>query len=81
MRDNFEDELTPPTQPSGNRMPPPKVPGTAIAAAAPTPLPPRRSRPSHIDDPNAIRRLLTRTLDVVDSVADAVAEGLGFRHT
>jgi hypothetical protein len=81
MRDDFADEFTPPTQSSGARVPPPKVPGTAIATAAPAPLPPRRSRETYIADPNAIRRFVARVFDAVDSVADTVAEGLGLRHT
>jgi len=80
MRDNFEDDFTPPTQSSSDRVPPPKIPGTAIAAAS-APLPPRRPREMRVDDPNAIRRFVARALDVVDSVADTVAEGLGLRHT
>jgi hypothetical protein len=79
--DSFEDDLTPPTQPSGARMPPPKVPGTAIAAATPAPLPPRRAREMRLEDANVIQRFISRTLDVVDSMADSVAEGLGLRHT
>jgi hypothetical protein len=79
--DSFEDDLTPPTQPSGAYMPPPKVPGTAIAAATPAPLPPRRSREMRLEDANVIQRFISRTLDVVDSMADSVAEGLGLRHT
>jgi hypothetical protein len=81
MRDHFEDDFTPRTQPSGARVPPPKIPGTAIATASPAPLPPRRSRETYIEDPNAVRRLVARMLDAVDSVADTVAEGLGLRRT
>jgi hypothetical protein len=81
MRDYFESDFTPPTQSSSDRVPPPKVPGTAIATAAPAPLPPRRPREMRVEDPNAIRRLIARTLDMVDSVADTVAEGLGLRRT
>jgi hypothetical protein len=81
MRDNFEDDFTPPTQSSGEGMPPPKIPGTAIAAAAPAPRPPHRSLGMTIEDPNAIRRIVARALDLVDSVADTVAEGLGLRRT
>jgi hypothetical protein len=69
MRDYFEDDLTPPTQSSSARVPPPKVPGTAIATEM------------YMEDPNAVRRLVARMLDAVDSVADTVAEGLGLRHT
>ena len=81
MRDHFEGEFTPPTESSGQHVPPPKVPGTAIATAAPAPLPSHRPREMRIEDPNAIRRLVARALDAVDSVADTVAEGLGLRRT
>ncbi len=81
MRDDFEDGFTPPTEPSGQLVPPPKIPGTAVAAATPAPLQPRRARDSTLGDANAIRRLIARTLDAVDNVADAVAEGLGLRRT
>lgn len=81
MRDDFEDDFTPPTQSSSDLVPPPKIPGTAIAAATPAPLPPRRPREMRVEDPNAIRRFVARALDIVDSVADTVAEGLGLRHT
>ena len=74
------DDFIPETQPSGALVPPNKPPGTAIATAAPLPpnRQPRYARSLH--DPNAIRRLLTRTLDVVDEIADAVAGGLGLRN-
>ena len=81
MRDDFEDDFTPPTQPSGELVPPPKIPGTAVAAATPAPIPPRHARDSLRHDPNVIRRFIARTLDAVDNVADAVAEGLGLRRT
>lgn len=81
MRDYFEGDFSPPVQSSSDRVPPPKVPGTAIATAAPAPLPPRRPRELHVEDANAIRRFVSRALDMVDSVADTVAEGLGLRHT
>jgi hypothetical protein len=81
MRDYFENDFTPPTQSSSDRVPPPKVPGTAIATAAPAPLPPRRPREMRVEDPNVVRRFIARTLDMVDSVADTVAEGLGLRRT
>ena len=81
MRDYFENDFTPPTQSSSDRVPPPKIPGTAIATAAPAPLPPRRPREMRVEDPNVVRRVIARTLDMVDSVADTVAEGLGLRRT
>jgi hypothetical protein len=81
MHADFEDGFTPPTQPSGELVPPPKIPGTAVAAATPAPLPPRRARDSASRNPNVIRQFISRTLDAVDNVADAVAEGLGLRRT
>jgi hypothetical protein len=38
----MEDDPTPPTQPFGDLVPPPKVPPTALALASPAPLPHRR---------------------------------------
>jgi hypothetical protein len=73
------EDFTPPTQPSDDLVPPPKVPGTAIATSAPEPPRPPR-HPRSLRDPNPIRRLLTGALDLVDDLADAVAGGLGLRH-
>jgi hypothetical protein len=74
------EDFTPQTQPSGALVPPNKPPGTAVATSAPL-LPSRE--PRHVRtlrDSNAILRFLSRTLDVVDEMADAVAGGLGLRH-
>jgi hypothetical protein len=73
------EDFTPETQPSGSLVPPTKPPGTAIATSAPLP-PNRQPRVRTLHDPNVIRRFLTRTLDVVDEFADAVAGGLGLRN-
>jgi hypothetical protein len=73
------EDYTPPTQPSGALVPPPKVPGTALATASPAPLPHRPSRQT-LSDPNVIRRLIQQTLDAVDDLADTLAEGLGLRR-
>lgn len=82
MYDDFEDGFTPPTQPSGELVPPPKIPGTAVAAATPAPVPPRRVRDSaSLREATVFRQFISRTLDAVDNVADAVAEGLGLRRT
>lgn len=81
MHADFEDGFTPPTQPSGELVPPPKIPGTAVAAATPAPIPPHPARAWASRDPSVIRRFISRTLDAVDNVADAVAEGLGLRRT
>jgi hypothetical protein len=74
------EDYIPQTQPSGALVPPNKPPGTAIATAAPLPpnRQPRHARAFH--DPNPIRRFITRTLNVVDEVADAVAGGFGLRR-
>jgi hypothetical protein len=77
------DDLTPfpPTQPSGALVPPPKVPGTAVAAAAPAPLP-GQPRPARVPfmRRDAFAQFLERTLDAVDELADTVAAGLGLRQ-
>jgi len=73
------EDFIPPTQPSDSLVPPPKVPGTAIATSAPEPPRPPR-HPRSFRDPNPIRRFITSTLDFVDDVADAVAGGLGLRR-
>ncbi|MEP6492514.1 MAG: hypothetical protein ABJF01_07545 [bacterium] len=75
------DEFTPPTQPFGALVPPPKVPGTAIATASPAPLPHRPAPLSRtLSDQNVFRRLVQQTLDAVDDLADTLAEGLGLRR-
>jgi hypothetical protein len=74
------EDYIPETQPSGALVPPNKPPGTAIATSAPVP-PSRQPRHTRtFRDPNPIRRFLTRTLNVVDEMADAVAGGLGLRR-
>lgn len=75
------DDITPPTQPSGALVPPPKFPGTAIAAATPAPLP---GRPQQRRVPfmrrDAWSQFLERAFDAVDELADTVAAGLGLRQ-
>ena len=73
------DDYIPETQPSGALVPPNKPPGTAVATSAPLP-PSREPLARTLRDSNVIRRFLSRTFDVVDEVADAVAGGLGLRH-
>lgn len=75
----MEDDPTPPTDPFGELVPPPKVPPTALALASPAPLPHRRPSAPDLYDASALQRLITQTLDLVDSIADTVAEGLGLR--
>jgi hypothetical protein len=74
--DDFEQ---PPTQPYGSLVPPTKVPGTALALATPPP-PPRRSTRRTMAHTGFFTQLISRTLDVVDDLADNVAAGLGLRH-
>jgi hypothetical protein len=86
----MDEDITPPTEPSGRLVPPPKVPPTAVAAATPGPVP-EPDEASHIRwrpgspvyiavEIPGLQRLITRTLDVVDELADAVASGLGLRN-
>jgi hypothetical protein len=75
----MEDDPTPPTQPFGDLVPPPKVPPTALALASPAPLPHRQPASPTLYDAGALQRLIAQTLDLVDSIADTVAEGLGLR--
>ena len=71
------DEMNPPTQPSGDLVPPPRVPPTAIALASPAPVPLRPIRTEATG--TAFGRFIDRTLDVVDNVADSVAHLLRVR--
>jgi hypothetical protein len=75
----MEDDPTPPTQPFGDLVPPPKVPPTALALASPAPLPHRRPSSPDLYDAGALQRLIARTFDLVDNIADTVAAGLGLR--
>jgi len=75
----MEDDPTPPTQPFGDLVPPPKVPPTALALASPAPLPHRPSSSPELYDASALQRLIAQTFDFVDNIADAVAAGLGLR--
>ena len=72
-------DFTPPTEPSGALVPPTKGPRTALAVATPPPPPNRGIRRTLVRG-NVFQRLVARTLDAVDEIADTVAAGLGFRH-
>lgn len=75
------EDFTPPTQPSDALVPPPKRPGTAIATSAPEPPNRHPSFARTMRDRSAVRRFIAQTLDVIDEMADAVAGGLGLRHS
>jgi hypothetical protein len=75
----MDEDITPPTEPSGQLVPPSKVPPTAVAAATQGPVPQRGSQP-YLVVQSPLWRLMTLTLDVVDELADAVASGLGLRN-
>jgi hypothetical protein len=72
------EDVTPPTQPSGDLNPPPRVPPSGVALAAPSPAPLDQSRSIDIEG-TALGRFVDRTLDVVDGVADTLAELLRIR--
>jgi hypothetical protein len=76
----MDDEFIPPTQPFGALVPPPKIPGTAVAAATPSPQPQRSPRERFGLRRSGLWRLFERTLDAVDEVADQIALGIGLRH-
>lgn len=75
------DERIPDTQPSGALVPPPRIPPTAVATAAPLPpRPPRPPRPPLRRGPVArLRTLVNAVLDELDTMGDRVAASLGLR--
>lgn len=79
----MDDDVTPPTQPSGFLVPPTKIPRTALAIA--TPPPPREPREPRAlmvtgSRMNVAQFFANLILDSVDDVADAVAGTLGLRR-
>jgi hypothetical protein len=75
-----EDEDSPPTEPTGALEPPRRRPPTAVATVTPGPPPERRPRSE--TQSAGVRPFLfylSRALDVVDTLADAVAETLHLR--
>jgi hypothetical protein len=73
----MDDERLPEPQPSGALVPPPVYPPTALATAAP--LPPRRRDEDVEQARNLVARLVTRTLDALDTVGDSIAAAVGLR--
>ncbi|HEY4216499.1 MAG TPA: hypothetical protein VGM67_05145 [Gemmatimonadaceae bacterium] len=73
------DDAPPPTESQGSLVPPGKPPITALATM-PSPEPNRHARhPSSFGRSTPLRDAIRATLDTVDSVADAIASGLGLR--
>src|ERR671914_2181232 len=72
------DDVAPPTQPKGALVPPPRLPPTAVGAAAagPEPRPARPARSWPPPKPARRRspwvRRVKRALDIVDDVADGL---------
>ena len=71
------DESLPETQPDGSLTPPPRVPPTAIATAAP--LPPSSPRRNVARRRSGVLGLLERTLDRLDTLGDRIADAVGLR--
>jgi hypothetical protein len=80
----MEDDFRPDTQPAGELVPPPRKPPTAVASAAPDPAPGERpiavrawrrtGRPL-----SALGGFVNGVFDVLDSLGDSIAEGVGLR--
>ena len=70
---------TPPTEPSGALVPPPRVPPTAVSTATPEPPPLRPERQPYMRQRGRAAQFLRQTLDAVDELADNLADGLGLR--
>lgn len=79
------EEPAPLTEPSGALVPPPRVPGTALAAATEPPSPPRlppaqwERRRVTIAGSFDLIAVVNRVLDTLDVVGDNIAEAAGIR--
>jgi hypothetical protein len=71
----------PATQPSGDLVPPPKEPPTALAASAEAPAPRLSGEPWRQAGwgRNRFERFVSEIFDAVDSFADRIAAELGLR--
>jgi hypothetical protein len=74
-----DDDPTPPTEPKGALLPPPRLPPTAVSAAAAgsEPRPPRPARPWSTPPARprsrpVLFRAVKAALDVLDGVADGL---------
>jgi hypothetical protein len=75
----MEDEHSRPTEPGRALVPPRRRPPTAVATATPGPAPEHKRRAVESSETTSWT-LLSRALDVVDELADAVAEALNLRR-
>ncbi len=71
------EESLPETQPEGSLTPPPRVPPTAVATAAP--LPPSSPRRPLRTRPTGVVDFVNRALDQLDTLADRIAGAVGLR--
>jgi hypothetical protein len=73
-----DDDPTPPTEPKGALVPPPRLPPTAVSAAAAgaEPRPPRPVRAWTQPQPARRRPWLFRTVKTALDVLDGIADGL-----
>lgn len=78
------DDEKPPTEPRNALVPPSRRPPTAIGTGTPEPPRPPR-RPRHVHRERQVRlfpalgRVVTRVLDALDTVGEAIAVNLGLR--
>jgi len=78
----MQDDFRPETQSSGDLEPPSRKPPTAVGTGAPEPDPEDRRfaiAATTERTPNAFGRFLSRAFDVLDEMADTVANALHIR--
>lgn len=79
----MEDDFRPETQPSGDLVPPPRKPPTAVSAS-PDPAPGEkplavRAWRRRAPELSALGGFVNGVLDVLDAVGDTIAETVGLR--
>ena len=80
----MEEDFSPPTQPDGELVPPPRKPPTAVGTAAPDPAPGEkpiavrawRRRSAQL---TALSGIVNGVFNVLDAVGDRIAETVGLR--
>lgn len=75
------DEVTPPTEPKGALVPPPRVLPTAIASSEQPPPSPRSPRPHAVAQRpvGGLRGVIDAVLAVLDDLGDRIAAASGLR--